>query len=320
MSNTATRLITLIMLLQREPNQKAADLASELGVSVRSLHRYMSMLDELGIPVYSERGPHGGFSLVRGYKIPPLVFTPEEAVAVYLGTSLVDEVWGRLYRDAARGALAKLDNVLPDEQRHEIAWARRTLIATGMHRGDQAAVTPVLEKLRRATRERRRVQLTYQAYNRPDITERQFDPYALVHGWGWWYVIGFCHLRRAYRTFRVDRIVELTLLETPFEVPADFDIHTYLARNPMEQRLVTVRLRFKPGFKRLAQDNRSSWETLEEQPDGSVVVIMTNPDVMWASSIVLSFGPAVEVLEPEEVKRQVLEWAQAVVDQIQLIA
>ncbi len=315
MSNTATRLITLIMLLQREPNQKATDLAKELGVSVRSLHRYMGMLDELGIPVYSERGPHGGFSLVRGYKIPPLVFTPEEAVAVYLGTGMVDEVWGRLYRDAARGALAKLDNVLPNEQRHEIAWARRTLIATGLHRGDQAAVTPVLEKLRRAARERRRVRLIYRAYSRPETTERKFDPYALVHGWGWWYIIGYCHLREAYRSFRVDRIVDLTLLDEAFEVPADFDIHAYLASNPTEQRLVTVRLRFMPEFKRLAQDNRSWGETLEEQPDGSIVVTMVNPDVLWASSIVLSFGPAVQVLEPEEVKQQVIEWAQAVIDQ-----
>jgi predicted DNA-binding transcriptional regulator YafY len=315
MTNTATRLITLIMLLQRQPNQKAPDLAKELGVSIRSLHRYMSMLDELGIPVYSERGPHGGFSLVRGYKIPPLVFTPEEAVAVYLGTSMVDELWGRLYRDAAHGALAKLDNVLPNEQRHEIAWARRTLIATGMHRGDQAAVTPILEKLRRATRERRRVQLTYRAYNRPEATERTFDPYALVHGWGWWYIIGYCHLRQAHRSFRVDRIVEITLLDETFEMPADFDIHAYLARNPTEQRLITVRLRFKPELKQLALSNRSLWETLEEQPDGSIVVTMTNPDALWASSIVLSFGPAVEILEPEEVKHTVVEWAQAVIDQ-----
>ena len=317
MPNTATRLITLIMLLQREPNQKAIDLAKELGVSVRSLHRYMSMLDELGIPVYSERGPHGGFSLVRGYKIPPLVFTPEEAVAVYLGTSMVDEVWGRLYREAACGALAKLDHVLPYEQRHEIAWARRTLIATGMHRGDQVSVTPILEKLRRATRERRRVQLIYRAYNQPDTTERAFDPYALVHGWGWWYVIGYCHLREAYRSFRVDRIVDLTLLDEMFDVPVDFDIHAYLARNPTEQHLLKVRLRFKPEFKQLAQDNRSWWETFEEQPDGSIIVTMVNPDVLWASSIVLSFGPAAEVLEPEEVKQQVIEWARAVIDQSQ---
>jgi predicted DNA-binding transcriptional regulator YafY len=84
------------MLLQRRPNQKAEELARALGVSVRTLHRYMTMLDEMSIPIYSERGPHGGFSLVRGYKLAPLVFTPEQAVAVYLGTSLVGEMWGRL--------------------------------------------------------------------------------------------------------------------------------------------------------------------------------------------------------------------------------
>src|SRR5512136_907810 len=88
MANTATRLITLIMLLQRQPSQKAAELADRLRVTVRTLHRCMAMLDEMGIPIYSERGPHGGFNLVRGYRMAPLVFTPEEAVAVYQGTSL----------------------------------------------------------------------------------------------------------------------------------------------------------------------------------------------------------------------------------------
>ena len=106
MSNLATRLITLILLLQNRPNQKASELAGKLGISIRTLHRYFGMLDEMGIPVYAERGPYGGFSLVRGYKLPPLVFSLEEAVAVYLGTSLVGEMWGELYRDAAQGAMA----------------------------------------------------------------------------------------------------------------------------------------------------------------------------------------------------------------------
>jgi pimeloyl-ACP methyl ester carboxylesterase len=73
MATPATRLITLLMLLQRQPNQKAPDLAEKLGISVRSLHRYINMLDDMGIPVYSERGPYGGFSLVRGYHMPVLV-------------------------------------------------------------------------------------------------------------------------------------------------------------------------------------------------------------------------------------------------------
>ncbi|MBI1879205.1 MAG: YafY family transcriptional regulator [Chloroflexi bacterium] len=205
MANTATRLITLIMLLQRQPNQTAAQLAQTLDVSVRTVQRYMTMLDEMGIPIYAERGPYGGYALVRGYKMPPLVFTPEEAVAVYLGTSFLEQVWGRLYQEAARGALAKLDNVLPDEQRREVAWARQTLLAIGMHQADPTRSAPHLEKLWEAVHQRRRVRLLYRGRNQPEPLQRDFDPYVLVHGWGWQYCLGYCHLRQGIRSFRVDR-------------------------------------------------------------------------------------------------------------------
>ena len=272
MSTTATRLIILIMTLQRQPNQKAADLAKKLGVSVRTLHRYFGMLDEMGIPIYAERGPYGGFSLVRGYKLPPLVFTPEEAVAIYLGTSLVSEMWGKLYQEAAQGALAKLENVLPDEQRNEIAWARRTLIATGMQRADLSALTPTLEKLRRAAREQRRIEMQYQSMTGDKVTERQVDPYALVHRSGWWYLVGYCHLRDAPRTFRVDRIQNLELLSQTFQTPDDFEVHAYLEGEFADQPLVHAKLRFTAEGAHIALSERSIWEALEENPDGSVDV------------------------------------------------
>ena len=315
MSNTATRLITLLMLLQRRPNQKAAELARELGVSVRTIQRYIRMLDEMGIPVYSERGPHGGFSLARGYKMPPLIFTPEEAVVIYLGTSLVREVWGQLYQDAARGALSKLDNVLPDEQRHEIAWARRTLLATGFHRADHTSLAPLLERLRRATRERRRVTMVYRSRNQPEPLQRDLDPYALIHRWGWWYVIGHCRLRGAMRTFRVDRIVELTLLNQTFDVPAGFDIQEYLAAEQQTEPQVQVRMRFAPEAALQALDNRASWETVDEQPDGSVIVTFAAPDLEWPARLALGYGPHAVVLEPDELRCLVSERARAVVAQ-----
>ena len=312
MANTATRLITLIMLLQRYPNQKAAELAQQLGVSVRTVHRYMSMLDEMGIPVYSERGPYGGFSLVRGYRMPPLVFSPEEAVAVYLGTGLVEEIWGEMYRDAAQGALAKLDNVLPEEQRHEVAWARRRLLVTGMHRMDVQQLAPHLEKLRRALRQLRRVRMWYRSRSQRDPIEREVDLYALVHRWGWWYAIGYCHLRRAVRSFRVDRIAELTLLETDYHVPDEFDIQQYLQSEPYAQPEVHVRLHFAPEAALLALDDRPLWESFEDQPDGGVEVSLGVPTLEWAARVALSYGPHVEVLEPPELQRLLCDQAHAI--------
>jgi predicted DNA-binding transcriptional regulator YafY len=309
MSTTATRLITLIMLLQRKPKQKAAALAQELGVSVRTVHRYIDELNQMGIPVYSERGPYGGFSLVRGYKMPPLIFTPEEAVAVHLGTSLVEEIWGSLYADAARGVTAKLDNVLPDEQRREVSWARRTLVATGMHRADHTALTPLLEKLRTAARERRRVTMLYKGRSDSKPVRRDVEPYALLHRWGWWYLVGHCCLRADMRTFRVDRIEELELLENNYQVPDGFDVHEYLAENPWFPVQLRVRMRFSPQAARDAREEGSSWDTMEEAPDGSLVVTFGATDLDWAARVVLWYGPDVTVLEPDALRRRVGELA-----------
>ncbi|MBN1148286.1 MAG: YafY family transcriptional regulator [Anaerolineales bacterium] len=311
MTSPAARLITLIMLLQRQPNQKAAELADKLGVSVRTLHRYFEMLDEMGIPVYTERGPHGGFSLVRGYKLPPLVFTPEEAAAVYLGASLVGQMWGQLYQAPAQGAMAKLDNVLPDEQRSEIAWAQRSLVATGMHRADPTALSPLLEKIRRAARQRRQIKISYQGGASPSVTERRVDPYALVHRSGWWLLVGYCHLRQALRTFRVDRIQELQLLGQVFEIPEGFDIHAYLEAEFKGQPVVRARLRFLPEAAHIAAANLANWESLQENPNGSVDVILAAPDLSWLASWAMSFAAWVSVLDPPELRALVREWALA---------
>ncbi len=305
MPTPATRLITLIMLLQRHPNQKAADLAHELGVSIRTLHRYFEMLDEMGVPVYAERGPYGGFSLVRGYRMPPLALTPEEAVAVTLGTSLVPEMWGELYREAATGALAKLDQVLPEEQRSEAAWARRSLVALGLHNASLDAQAPILEMLRQAIRDLKQVEMVYSSATKPEAGRRRLDPYVLALRFGWWYVAGHCHNHDQVRTFRVDRIKELDLLSESFTIPADFNAREFLKRDFQGEPQVQARLRFTKEYAHLARVNRPYWEWLEEQADGSVEVGMVSPDLNWAVSSILAYGQAVEVLEPGELRQRV---------------
>jgi predicted DNA-binding transcriptional regulator YafY len=167
----------------------------------------------------------------------------------------------------------------------------------------------MLEKLRRSVRERRQVNMVYRSSSHPEPRLRQLDPYAMVYRWGWWYVIGYCHLREAVRSFRVDRIVNLALSDQVFQPPVDFDIQKYLAAETQDQPQVRAKFSFSPQAAHIALASRATWEKLQEEPDGSIIVTMLAPDLVWLASTALSFGPLITVLEPEELRHMVSEWA-----------
>jgi predicted DNA-binding transcriptional regulator YafY len=181
-------------------------------------------------------------------------------------------------------------------------------------------MAPSLEKLRRAVRELRQVQMVYRGNSQSsEPAPRSLDPYALVHRWGWWYVVGHCHQRQEVRTFRVDRIQSLTLTGQVFSVPPDFDIHAFLDAQFKEQPGVRVRMRFQPQAAHVALANRSYWEELEEQPDGSVLVTFQSPDLNWAASSVISYGPIVSVLSPPDLRRLLADWCRTIAEEYQSV-
>ena len=118
----------------------------------------------------------------------------------------------------------------------------------------------------------------------------------------------------AVRSFRVDRISELILLDEPFDAAAGFDVRAYLATDMRSQSepAVRMRLRFAPQFAQVALDDRAQRETLDAQPAGAVVVGLAVPDMEWAASTVLAYGPIVEVLAPPELRQLVAERAEAI--------
>lgn len=127
-----------------------------------------------------------------------------------------------------------------------------------------------------------------------------------------WYVIGFCHVHQDIRTFRVDRISEITLLEETFVQAPRFNLQAYLKNETQTQPHMSVRLRFEADSSHIVAGNRSYWETVEPQLDGSVEVTFSSPTLEWAASTTLAYGPAVEVLEPPELRVIVAEWLDAV--------
>jgi predicted DNA-binding transcriptional regulator YafY len=313
MANVATRLFSIIFLLQSRGMLKANELADELGVSERTIHRYMGMLDEMGIPIYSERGPYGGFSLVRGYKLPPLVFTPEEATVLYLGAELVQEIWGASYHDAAVAARAKLDNVLPEALVKEVQRAQRGLLVTGWFRRDYGPWAPILDDLRRCVARRRQVRLVYRSF-RQDVTERRVDPYALALQWGHWYLAGHCHLRGELRTFRVDRVQAIEPTGETFEVPPDFSAREYLQGMAGDRPATYYRVvvRFEPEVAHVVRERREDWQELTELEDGSVMLAFDVSDLAWPCRWILTYQDSATVVGPPELVTMVRDAAQLI--------
>jgi predicted DNA-binding transcriptional regulator YafY len=299
MSNVATRLISLIMLLQSKAKWKAGDLASELNVSERTVHRYMGMLEEMGIPIYSERGPYGGFSLLKGYKLPPLIFTAEEATVLYMGVNLVEQVWGAVYQDALTGAVAKLDNVLPDDLQQQVAQAQQTLVVGGLAAQDYRPWVETLKVLRECVRQQRAVRLTYRSFALEE-TCREVEPYALTFRWGWWYLVGRCRLREAMRTFRVDRILSIARLRDTYNIPEDFSAREYVEKTMQFEARLTVVVHFDSHVAPYVRERMGHWTDITDHEDGSVTLRMNVSDLDWAAGWVLTYGAAAKVLEPPE--------------------
>ena len=304
MGNVATRLLSMILLLQSRPIWKASELAQEFNVSERTIHRYIIMLEGMGIPIYSERGPYGGFSLVRGYKLPPLLFTAEEATVLYMGANLVREILGQTYDEAVTAATAKLDNVLPDDLRQEVADVRRGLVIGDLMSRDYRPWAETMDKLRQCIGDRQCMRIVYRSYANQEATERIIDPYGLSLQWGLWYLVAFCHLRQALRTFRVDRIQESEPLKTRFDRPRDFSLRDYLARTMRFEPAYTVTVHLEAIVALLARERHGHWMKLSDKSDGSLIARFGVATLDWATGWVLSYGALAKVLErPELVER-----------------
>ncbi|RKN42205.1 helix-turn-helix transcriptional regulator [Streptomyces hoynatensis] len=230
MSHPLTRVLTLLELLQSRARLTGAELAARLGTDVRTVRRYAAHLRELGIPVEAERGRYGGYRLARGYRMPPLVLTNDEALAVVLGLLAADRLGMATAAPAGAGALAKIERVLPQSLREPLAAMRETLSFTAVAVPGQAPGTGVLLELARASRARTTVALSHVSW-RGEQTERELDPYGVVFHTGRWYVVGHDHLRGELRTFRIDRIASVTPGTRGFTAPDGFDPVAHLTAN-----------------------------------------------------------------------------------------
>ncbi|TDC40164.1 YafY family protein [Micromonospora sp. KC213] len=265
MSHPAGRVLAMLELLQSHHRLTGTELATHLRVDERTVRRYAATLADLGIPVAAERGRYGGYRLRPGYKLPPLMLTDDEAVAVLLGLVAADRLGLGTEESATATALAKIRRVLPAALADRLAAVREHLGFT-LRDPDPTArpATGTLLALGTAVRQRRRVTLDHRSWS-GGASRRELDPYGLVFHAGRWYVTGHDHLRDEVRIFRLDRIGTVTTEAATFTVPDGFDpvaqVTRSLAGVPyahavevlLETDLPAARRRIPPGVASLTE-------------------------------------------------------------------
>jgi predicted DNA-binding transcriptional regulator YafY len=301
------RVLTVLEVLQARDHVTGAELAERLEVDLRTVQRYMVRLKDLSIPVESSRGVGGAYRLKPGYRLPPLLLTNEEAFALSLGLRSLRQVGLSAFAPATEGALQKLGRVLPEALRESI---RTVEDVVAIEPGPWVVSTSVEHLIRAASaiRTGRRIRFAYESHS-GDQSRRQIEPYAVMHTDGRWYLIGYCLMRKALRTFRLDRVSKLEIGTGRFRRPAGFD-----ARKHMEQSMPFVQSEYRIDvwIEMPIEEARQSfapWRVSLAEWDGGTRLRCGRDRLEMFAAMLLSMGRRIVVHGPEGLRQTFRELA-----------
>lgn len=303
--NRVDRLFAILLKLQNQHRLRAQDLAEAFAVSKRTIYRDLNALSEMGVPIISLPGE--GFELMDTFFLPPVLFTADEAGALFLGARMLHRQSSGYLPGSIDGALEKLWAVLPDETRHHIQTLS-DIIQFGLPSNQFDLDNPGLLVLQRAITERRVVFLRYHSYGSNEVTERDVEPLRLYFFGNHWLLIGYCRLRQAERIFRLERIDDLKLLYETFP-PREVQF-------PARQRIEVV-VRFQHDVVRWVRERQYefSLQSEEDTPEGVIMRYRVPDDkVMPIKAWLLSWGASATVLAPLSLAKEIASEARRLLD------
>ncbi|HET6567190.1 MAG TPA: YafY family protein [Rhodothermales bacterium] len=306
--NRTERLFAMILLLQNRPNMTSRDLAEHFGVSRRTIFRDLRALSESGVPLTYAEG--GGYEILEGYQLPPLMLSAREAATLLIGTEFMKLQSDASLREDADQVGLKIKSVLPEEVRNYIERLQRRTVLDPYW---LSAVEPSDEEegrwyeLSQAVAGQRSVLMEYYVPSRDEVTRRTVDPLGLVYYTDHWNLIAFDHLRNDVRNFRLDQIRTMRVLNERFTPPEGFDLEQHLKErgtSPNNQRIV---VRFAPQVYRWARHSiPARIEEERETPEGTQVTFYFE-NLDYVARWLLRYGTAAFVAEPDSLRERIRE-------------
>jgi predicted DNA-binding transcriptional regulator YafY len=307
--NRFDRLAAIFLQLQAKRMVSGPALAEQFGVSLRTIYRDLRSLEQAGVPLLGEHGV--GYSLVEGYRLPPVMFTQEEAMALLtaekLAVHLTDVPTARL----SGTAMDKVRAVLRHADRDHLATLAPHIQVLGPR--DQPAGSTTYQQLLTAIATHRLVRLDYQAAD--TCTTRDVEPIGLYLS-RQWHVVAYCRLRQAFRDFRLDRIQQLDLRSEVF-APRPETLQQYWAEAASRRPTEKVVLRYQPAAvlpafvqQFHATKHQYGWAHEQALPDGSLELTLFIGSLDYLAAWLLPHAGAVTVVEPPALRAHLRKWAQ----------
>ncbi|MBD0380521.1 helix-turn-helix transcriptional regulator [Paenibacillus sedimenti] len=311
--NKTQRLIQLMMAVNERMQFTVKEMADEFGVSERTMHRDLQELSELGMPLYTEFGPHGGYRLLKKRMLPPILFSEQEAVAMFFAFQSL-QYYGTLPFEAeSTSALNKFYHYLPSDAKVRIdALKDRVAFWTPL----RTQSSPYLQQIVEASIEGKPLEMTYASKAGP--TQRTIQPIGIYSNHGYWYLPSFCFQKEGILLFRADRILTL---EFAGENHPAVDLSSYtikewlvtgLARNA-EQPVLKLKVRLtKNGVQNYERSNGFGGSLqLNQDGSGTLATEMHPQNLDYFSKYFLSLGSDAVVEEPAEMVNLIREQIRA---------
>lgn len=294
----------------RYPN--ARSLGSELEVHPRTIQRDIEFLrDRLGVPLAYDQVRYGYYYTDPTFRLPAVVLTEGELLAIFLAERVLQQFRGTPFAPQLARAFQTITALLDDRVTVDLGHLSGSI---SFRTSVSSEIDPELfTSLDSAIRGRRRLSLRYETASRGVESTREVDPYHLTSVDGRWYLVGYCHLRGAVRTFVPGRIRAIEVTQETFDSPKDFQIDDYLADSLSVLRgedgeLHQVRLRFTGSAATYVRER--TWhhsQTIEEQPDGGLVLSLKVSHLREVERWALSWGGECEALNPPELRRMIAD-------------
>ena len=304
--NRIERISAILIQLQSRKIVKAKDIADRFGISLRSVYRDIRSLEESGVPIIGEAGV--GYSLMDGYKLPPVQFTIEEATAFITAEKMIEKLTDSGLDESYKSALYKVKATLRNVEKNYLETIEENIeVLKNPYLPEKKNENGHLQTCIAAISGKQILNLTYFANHNQETSERNIEPVGVFYQMGRWYLIAWCHLRKDYRNFRFDRITKLKPSGKIFEKQHP-SLKTFLKQVAKEEKLHTIILSIdNEVMKYLGEQKYYNGFVSEKQNKLTTEMTFLTASLEGIARWYMMLGDHATIIEPPALKLRVKE-------------